>query len=450
MPIRFECPYCLAGPPKNEPLDECDKCQNKLYIKNLADFNKIKNDNARAYIDQLKILSESNPDNEEYHHAIGLGCLELRLYDEAIDRFRKVVNLNYKNANARYYLALSLLKGRRPKSITKREVQEIESHLNAAIKLDNSKAHYLHLSAIIKWGYYEDNGLIVPPPGPGSIMIEVSKLNQDKAEIEKMLGHLDFQNKYVKDKVRKNKPDNIHEETKRFRIKNYFDQSPNWARLCLFVGAIALIMGLSISQEIIIAAAIVICMGLFGISWHQWQMPSTGEMDWYLAEDKENLINVISMDKFSFDHAKIVARSELTYIADRTNAQYRQKFGRDKKWRFTPLLLSVISFGQDQLLCYSCSFDLITGKASDETTHEFFYKDIVSASTNFEKQRSIHDEKILIDIEKFTITTSAGTKFSIHIKDPNFDLSKKGETAWGAVGESAIQAIRKCLREKKE
>lgn len=57
------------------------------------------------------------------------------------------------------------------------------------------------------------------------------------------------------------------------------------------------------------------------------------------------------------------------------------RVGRDSVMRYTPIGVDVLVFAPHGLMSFSCVLDLVSGTWSGEATREWFYKDIVSMST---------------------------------------------------------------------
>jgi len=103
-------------------------------------------------------------------------------------------------------------------------------------------------------------------------------------------------------------------------------------------------------------------------------------------------------------------------------------------------------------LAYTCVLDFTTGKALNESTDEYFYKDVVSVSTKSES-RTVNIPKLgtlqLNTAETFTLTTSGGTSLSVLLRDPTLIEKMGGGEIPTTRAEKAIQTVRKMLREKK-
>lgn len=141
-----------------------------------------------------------------------------------------------------------------------------------------------------------------------------------------------------------------------------------------------------------------------------------------------------SLDRLGINESDIV-REPLTIIGV---GNYKQaKKGRDKLWRFNPMVVEVIHFGKNQLLTNTVQLDLLNQKNYIGKTNEFFYKDISTVS--------IED----VDIKDDNLVRVANKRFLIKVHgqvELNTAIQKNQE----ATAEDAVKTIRKTLREKKQ
>ncbi len=113
--------------------------------------------------------------------------------------------------------------------------------------------------------------------------------------------------------------------------------------------------------------------------------------------------------------------------------------------------ITVLNFAPNQLLSYQCALDLTTGKRLNESTDEYFYRDVVSVSTKTVSVTKTSAKYGLLQLnaaETFALTTSGGTSIEVILKDPKL-VEMVGGDIPTTFAEKAIQAVRKMLREKK-
>ena len=140
----------------------------------------------QRYEDQVR----DHPEQAQYHFALGLSYLDQDLYDLSAAAFQRALGKTTHEADLLYYLALALIGGRRPRSLTLTTIRQIETYLTAAIRLEGCKLHYKLLLAAVKYDYYASNGLRIPPPPVDQLLGEAAKGEIDSKEVRLMLQHV--------------------------------------------------------------------------------------------------------------------------------------------------------------------------------------------------------------------------------------------------------------------
>lgn len=181
--------------------------------------------------------------------------------------------------------------------------------------------------------------------------------------------------------------------------------------------------------------------------------PSDDEVDRLIEADLQDL-NGRALNKTGTDASELVG--ETVFITGPrlwgVSAQVAYRKGADAVIRFSPVGVTILNFTRDQVIAYSCALDLFTGNALNESTDEYFYRDIVSVST---KTKS-HSYSVagwglvqLNSAETFELTTSGGTSVEVVLRDPGLIKRMGGGEIPTTRAEKAIQTMRKMLREKK-
>lgn len=139
---------------------------------------------------QYKLSLAHGIDDAETHLALGNVYLALKLYDLAAQHLKKSIDRDPALADAYYLLALNGVRGRSIRSLPIQDVRGLESYLNTALQIDDSRAQYYYLLAFIKEGYYTQNGLRIPPPGPTELLATACDKNADPGETQRLLNAL--------------------------------------------------------------------------------------------------------------------------------------------------------------------------------------------------------------------------------------------------------------------
>jgi len=250
----------------------------------------------------------------------------------------------------------------------------------------------------------------------------------------------------------------MDEQTKRKMIKGYFKSFPKWAVMLIAIGLLVTLIGFADKPNAapIIIGLIIVGAGGAGIYFYTQGKATEKQMDEWLAEDLK-ILQKQAINKFGIDASELKAKPvQVTgpRFWDIGGAPVLWKRGSDNILRFTPISVSVINFTENQLLAYNCVLDFTTGKALNEATDEYFYKDVVAVSTKSESMTvNINKKKFgtiqLNAAEVFTLTTSGGTSISVLLRDPTLINRMGGGEMPTTKAEEAIQAVRKMLRDKK-
>ena len=116
----------------------------------------------------------------------GVQLIKARSYDAAIDALSQALKTEPTVADTHYYLAVALLKGRRPKVLNRAEAENISQYLQTACTLDDSRSHYYYLWALVKHDFYQLNGFGVKPPG----VIELIEIGEQVVSDRKAIAEM--------------------------------------------------------------------------------------------------------------------------------------------------------------------------------------------------------------------------------------------------------------------
>lgn len=109
--------------------------------------------------------------------------INLKNYEIAKKLLEKEIENNPMNADAYYYCAISIINGKRIKSLGYSDIKTIVRFLNSALQLEeNAKLYFL--SAIINYDFFEKNGMIVPEPNYYSLLEKTIELQLENDDIE--------------------------------------------------------------------------------------------------------------------------------------------------------------------------------------------------------------------------------------------------------------------------
>jgi len=234
-------------------------------------------------------------------------------------------------------------------------------------------------------------------------------------------------------------------------VKKYFNGIPLWTIILIVVGLLTMLGGTAGS---IIFGLLMAGGGGAMLYLTLKNLPTDEQIDTWLAQDFQRLTDR-ALEKLGIDKSETIREPAIIpgiRFWDTGGAKLMYRKGKDKQIRFTPIDLSIISFGQNQLMAYNCVFDFLTGNPLNESTDEYFYRDVVSVSTKTASKSykaKVGKKVIQLDhSESFALTTKGGTSIEIILGDEKLAGELKG-TISKTSAEAAIQSIRTMLRDKK-
>lgn len=119
----------------------------------------------------------------EYLLKEGIKLFEAKSFLQAKKLLMDVIKDAPSLYNAYYYLALVLLKGRRPKVLKRNEIEEIDEILCAATSMGDSDGTILWFRALLRHDYYNGNKMRCPFPSVNEI---ISSISSDKTDFKRL------------------------------------------------------------------------------------------------------------------------------------------------------------------------------------------------------------------------------------------------------------------------
>jgi len=241
-------------------------------------------------------------------------------------------------------------------------------------------------------------------------------------------------------------------EIDRSKIAKYFNPFPMWTIAFIVIGILLIaVKGIGLIPLII---------GGVGLYFYFTGRPTDQQMDEWIQEELR-VMDARALQKVGFDKADAVAEPVPVWgprVVNTGGVPFQIKAGKDGILRYNPLDVSILNFGANQLVSYQCAYDRFTGNCLQETTDEYFYKDVVSVSTKTDttsKDVTVGKKKVeriqLKNSEMFRLTTSGGTSVEVFIQDEGLLglKSAKGGRMPTSQAEKAVATVRRMLRDKK-
>lgn len=168
----------------------CKKCKSAILVVSMAYLEKFEKPAVQKYIAQYSKTLKANPEDRDALMAIGICYLKLGLFDLCDKFLRTLIDTHPDDATGYYYRAVSVFKGKRPRTASMPVVREAEQLLATATELDPANGRYDATLALIRHDYYVLNGMRVPAPDPDSLLARALGKHVDQLEISQIIGLL--------------------------------------------------------------------------------------------------------------------------------------------------------------------------------------------------------------------------------------------------------------------
>ena len=218
------------------------------------------------------------------------------------------------------------------------------------------------------------------------------------------------------------------------RNRKYFEQGPIKPIVVLFVvGAI-----LCIIPFIFFIGIILIAIGALLL-----YLRSSGPKDMEIDQQCISMISNIqnqALQRLGLDADDVKEIAPIVFDGfyyDNIYQGVQYKVGKDNVFRASNYEGVVFFFSANQVYCYTYRFSLINNNETYNSTDEYFYKDIVSASTEtISVSYNVNGVSQPRGVEKFKLSTSGGTSISAAMR-------RSADT------ERSINGMKSLLRSKK-
>ncbi|MEG3844144.1 hypothetical protein [Microcoleus sp. herbarium14] len=117
----------------------------------------------------INVEAQPSPDPDVLLNQ-GIKLLQAKSYQQSINFFNDAIKANPSIAYVYYYLALALLRGRRPKILKRSEIEEIDQLLATASAMGDFDATVYWFRALVRDDYYGGNRMNCPSPSIASIL----------------------------------------------------------------------------------------------------------------------------------------------------------------------------------------------------------------------------------------------------------------------------------------
>ena len=182
------------------------------------------------------------------------------------------------------------------------------------------------------------------------------------------------------------------------------------------------------------------------------KLPTENQLDSWLEEDINEIIKVRPFEKLGIFKEDLVAESMHVLgpvywnINGFNSDDILMKTGDDGFNRYSIWTIHTFHFTENYLCSYKCYYNWLSNTYINESTNEFFYKDVVSVKTDtISSALTLKDGQQLVQSEAFQLKLM-GDEVTVITNDVNLKTSQ----SIASKAEKAVQSIRVLLREKKK
>lgn len=161
-----------------------------LDVHSLADLAGMREGEVLKRLERYGTAARVSPGSGETAMGLGLTCLYLRRYPEAIEKLAAAVRLLPASGKAHLYHALALLRGRKARTLTLAEARQVLQALETAASLEPREGLCDLLSLVVKHEYFRLSGLRVPSPDIDHHRRSLAQKRMDRDELAAVRGLL--------------------------------------------------------------------------------------------------------------------------------------------------------------------------------------------------------------------------------------------------------------------
>lgn len=184
----------------------------------------------------------------------------------------------------------------------------------------------------------------------------------------------------------------------------------------IILGIIGLILLFAGDETIVVGLILIAAAG--GLAYLQiGGRPSDADMDKAVMSQLKNL-QTRALKKLGVDEDEVREISPIMFDGYKYDNGAKIKQGKDGKYRSNKYQAVIFFFSSNEVHCYTYDFSL-TEDSQRESTDVYFYKDLVSVSTQTEgTSYSVGKGKSSqFDYEYFKLTTTGGTSISCNVRN---------------------------------
>lgn len=184
----LRCPGC--GCPVSRETKRCDYCGRAIEISSFGEIGDLTQTDLKKHIVLYNTMLNRGG-NPTAYFSQGVCYLKLKLYDKALESFENAISTDFTAADAYFYAAVCVLKGKRPFVLARADVEKAENYLENAVTF-NDCGIYRYFQAFIRHDYYSRKFFKVSPDYK-TYLSEAKKLGVSEKDVAELFDLLNLQ-----------------------------------------------------------------------------------------------------------------------------------------------------------------------------------------------------------------------------------------------------------------
>ncbi|MBV9688803.1 MAG: hypothetical protein JO202_03725 [Ktedonobacteraceae bacterium] len=246
-------------------------------------------------------------------------------------------------------------------------------------------------------------------------------------------------------------------------MKRYFSTVPSAAIVAAIIGVLLLFIGFSTQAQAFLASGLVLLLIGGGIISAKLigPKPTDQQYDAWLNAQAQR-VRVKAVEKLGLDPRQLTAeplvihgfvlsgtKDSISYRAD----EIRSKKGTDGKWRFSVNIYTYFFPEEHHLAAFVGDVNALNQSSHNEKTEEYFYRDVVGATTGDEQDTILYKKKqYQYRIQRFSLRIASGDSIGVSVNAtpldnrqnlPNYTIPDSGI-------DQTVANLRALLRSKKQ
>lgn len=157
---NLRCPGC--GHPVSGETKQCEYCGRIIEITSFSEAETLTAEDLKKNVAFYNSVCARSEENVAAYLSRGICFLKLKAYKNALESFDKAISIDFSNAEAYFYAAVSVLEGKIPFVQQRAKIDLAENYMENAV-IFGDKGIYRYFMAFIRYDYHYRKSFCVKP-----------------------------------------------------------------------------------------------------------------------------------------------------------------------------------------------------------------------------------------------------------------------------------------------